>query len=178
LYQTGILKDYIQNSKDHKNLDKIANPNNSDELFDTVGVVDCVFKVFTSELFELYKLLWKLTNGEQQNSELYNILPKEYKDILYALRGLYFKIKANPEKKLFGMKDIYQYLKYVDIEQICALLRQRKLMFNWVILNKTNDNLTLFRTISNRCDKVHLKLIAIFTNKLFPDIMQNDIPKI
>jgi len=178
LYQTGTLKDYIENSKDHKNLDKIVNPNNSNELFDTVGVVDCVFKVFTSELFELYKLLWKLTNGEQQNAELYTTLPKEYKDILYALRGLYFKIKANPEKKLFGMKDIYQYLKYVDIEQICALLRQRKLMFNWVILSKTNDNLNMFRSISNRCDKVHLKLIAIFTNKLFPDIMPTDIPKI
>lgn len=178
LYQNGTLKEYIENSKDHKNLDKIVNPNNSNELFDTVGVVDCVFKVFTSELFELYKLLWKLTNGEQQNAELYTTLPKEYKDVLYALRGLYFKIKANPEKKLFGMKDIYQYLKCVDSEQICALLRQRKLMFNWVILSKTNNNLNLFRTISNRCDKVHLKLIAIFTNKLFPDIMPNDIPKI
>lgn len=178
LYQTSTLKNYIENNKDHKNLEKIINPNNINESFDTIGVVDCVFKVFTSELFELYKLLWKLTTGEQLNSELYNVLPKEYKDVLYALRGIYFKIKANPEKKLFGIKDIYQYLKLVDIEQICALLRQRKLMFNWVILSKTNTNLNLFRTISNRCDKVHLKLIAIFTNKLFPDIMPNDIPKI
>jgi len=178
LYQSSTLKNYIENNKDHKNLEKIINPNNINESFDTIGVVDCVFKVITSELFELYKLLWKLSNGEQLNNELYNILPKEYKDVLYALRGIYFKIKATPEKKLFGIKDIYQYLKLIDIEHFSALLRQRKLMFNWVILNKINDNLNLFRTISNRCDKVHLKLIAIFTNKLFPDIMLNDIPKI
>lgn len=177
LYQSGILKDYIENTKEHKSLDKIVNPYNTSESFDTIGVVDCVFKVFSSELFELYKLLWKLTNGEQQNAELYTLLPKEFKDILYGLRGLYFKIKANPEKKLFGVKDIYQYLKTIDIEQLCALIRQRKLMFNWVIVNKTSLVLNLFRTISNKCDKVHLKLFAIFTNKIFPEIMPTDIPQ-
>jgi len=178
LYQTGSLKYYIENNKEHKNLEKIVNPYNTSESFDTVGVVDCVFKVFTSELFELYKLLWRLNNGEQQNRELYTLLPKEFKDILYGLRGLYFKIKANPDKTLFGVKDIYQYLKLIDIEQLCALIRQRKLMFNWVIVNKTNTNLNLFRTISNKSEKVHLKLFAIFTNKIFPEIMPTDIPQV
>lgn len=176
LYQNETLKNYIENNKEHKMLEKIVNPYDISESFDTIGVVDCVFKVFTSELFELYKLLWKLNTGEQLNIELYKILPKEFKDILYSLRGLYFKIKANPEKKLFGVKDIYQYFKSIDIEQLCALIRQRKLMFNWVIVCKNNQNLNLFRTISNRCDKIHLKLFAIFTNKIFPDIMPTDIP--
>jgi hypothetical protein len=176
LYQNETLKNYIENNKEHKMLEKIVNPYDISESFDTIGVVDCVFKVFTSELFELYKLLWKLNTGEQLNIELYKILPKEFKDILYSLRGLYFKIKANPEKKLFGVKDIYQYFKSIDIEQFCALIRQRKLMFNWVIVCKNNQNLNLFRTISNRCDKIHLKLFAIFTNKIFPDIMPTDIP--
>jgi hypothetical protein len=177
LYQNGTLKNYIENNKDHKNLEKIVNPYNSNESFDTVGVVDCVFKVLTSELFELYKLLWKLTNGQHQNLDLYNMLPKEYKDILYGLRGLYFKIKAT--KKLFGIKDIYQYLKNIDIEQLCALIRQRKLIFNWItISNNKNENLNLFKTVSSHCDKVNIKLIAIFTNKIFPDILPTDIPKI
>ena len=176
LYQNGTLKNYIQNNEDHKNLESIVNPYNNSESFDTVGVVDCVFKVLTSELFELYKLLWKLNNGQHQNLDLYNILPKEFKDILYGLRGLYFKIKA--DKKLFGIKDIYQYIKTIDVEQLCALIRQRKLMFNWVaISNNQNNNLNLFKTISNHCDKVNIKLIAIFTNKIFPEILQTDIPQ-
>ena len=90
---------------------------------------------------------------------------------------MYFKIKA--DKKLFGIKDIYQYLKNVDIEQLCALLRQRKLMFNWVAnSNNQNENLNIFKTISNHCDKVNIKLIAIFTNKIFPEILPTDLPKI
>jgi hypothetical protein len=178
LYQIGILKQYIENNKEHKNLEKIVNPYNPSEAYDTVGVVDCVYKVLTSELFELYKLLWSLSSREQYNMELYNLLPKEYKDILYGLRGVYFKVKANPEKIYFGVRNIYQYLKSVNIEQICALLRQRKLMFNWVIISKTNIMLNLFRTTSNHCDKVHLKLMAIFTNKLFPEIMSTDVPQL
>jgi hypothetical protein len=176
LYQNEKLKNYIENNKDHKNLEKIVNPYNINESFDTVGVVDCVFKVLTSELFELYKLLWKITNGQHQNVDLYNIIPKEYKDILYYLRGIYFKLKA--EKKLFGIKDIYQYLKTIDVEQFCALLRQRKLMFNWVATSDNkNEQLNIFKTISNRCDKVNIKLIAIFTNKIFPEILPTDIPQ-
>lgn len=177
LYQNDKLKDYIKNNKEHKNLEKIINPYNISESYDTIGVVDSVFKVLTSELFELYKLLWKLNNGQHQNLELYNILPKEYKDIFYGLRGLYFKLKA--VKKLFGIKDIYQYLKNIEVEQLCALLRQRKLMFNWIANDDKQDkNLNIFKTISVHCDKVNIKLIAIFTNKIFPDILPTDIPKI
>jgi len=174
LYQTDSLKNYIKNNK---NIDKINNPYNDTESYDTIGVVDCVFKVLTSELFELYKLLWKLTNGQHQNLNLYKILPKEFKDILYGLRGLYFKIKA--EKKLFGIKDIYQYIKNIEVEQLCALLRQRKLMFNWIASdNNKNETLNIFKTISNHCDKINIKLMAIFINKIFPEILPTDLPKI
>jgi hypothetical protein len=176
LYQNGTLKDFLNSNKEHQNLCKITNPYKSNEYFNITGVADCVFKVLTSELFELYKLLWKLDTGKHNNVELYSILPKEYKDILYSLRGIYFKIKNSPEKKLFGIKDIYKYLKEINVNQICALLRQRKLMNNWVTSNKTNNLLQNFKTISNHCDKVHLKLIAIFTNNLFPDIMPTEIP--
>jgi len=178
LYKLGILKEYIENNKEHQHLDKIVNPYNPNESFDTIGVIDCVYKVFTSELFELYKMMWKLNNGQHLNLELYNILPKEYKDVFYALRGIYYKIRNGSEKKLFGIKDIYQYLKSIDVEHMCALIRQRKLMLNLIILNKDNKNLEIFKKISNYCDKVHIKLISIFTNKLYPDIMPNDVPQI
>jgi hypothetical protein len=46
-------------------------------------------------------------------------------------------------------------------------------MFNWVRIEpKLND----FSPINKLCDKVHVKLCAIFTNKLFPNIMPTDIP--
>jgi len=174
LYQNDSLKKYIKNNK---NLDRIINPYDTNESFDTIGVIDSVFKVLTSELFELYKLLWKLNNGKHQNTELYNILPKEFKDILYNLRGIYYKMKA--EKQLFKIKHIYEYLKNVETDQLCALLRQRKLMFNWVSNNNDNNkNLEIFNTISNHCDKINIKLISIFINKIFPEVLSSDLPLI
>ena len=182
LYQGGILKSYIENCDNHKNYNKIVNPKNTNEAYDTLGVIDSVFKVLTSELFELFKLLWNIKSGEKQDNNLYKYLPKEYKDILYIIRGIYFKIKIiyikSTDKKvkiLFGIKDIYKFLKTVDIDIICNLIRQRRLMLNWTILNNNSD-LQLFKLISNKCDKVLCKLIAIYTNKLFPDIMPTDIP--
>ena len=35
-----------------------------------------------------------------------------------------------------------------------------------------------FRQISDKCDKVHSKLIAIYINKLFPEILPTDLPQI
>ena len=182
LYQTGNLKGYIANHNTHKNFDKIINPYNPSEQFDTIGVVDGVFKVLTSELFELFKMLWNLKTNEHLNPALYQILPKEYKDVLFALRGIYFQMRSKNAsetvKIMFGIKDIYNYLKSVDVDHITALLRQRKLMFNWIINNGINDNMELknFRKISDKCDVVHLKLIAIYINKLFPEILNSDLP--
>ena len=184
LYQTGNLKGYIVNHNNHKNFDKIINPYNPSEQFDTIGVVDAVFKVLTSELFELFKMLWNLKTNEHLNPALYQILPKEYKDVLFALRGIYFQMRSKNAtetvKIMFGIKDIYNYLKSFDVDHICALLRQRKLMFNWIINNGINDNIELknFRKISDKCDVVHLKLIAIYINKLFPEILNSDLPYI
>ncbi len=49
-------------------------------------------------------------------------------------------------------------------------------MFNWVKINNSNKDLQLFQTITEKCDKVQNKLIAIYTNILFPEIMPDDIP--
>jgi hypothetical protein len=52
-------------------------------------------------------------------------------------------------------------------------------MFNWIIVDQTNnEQLKNFRKISDKCDKVHSKLIAIYINKLFPDILPSDLPYI
>jgi hypothetical protein len=188
LYQLNKLVDYFANNT-HSNFNKMINPNNTSESYDTVGIVDAVFKVCTSELFVLFKMLWSLKNGQQQNKYLYDILPKEYKVILFEIKGLYYKKKSdnfnNNNKKLshLNLGDIYNYLKKLPIEQLIAFIRMRKLMFNWAS-NSSNEKLdTLtkqalkdFNTISLFCNKVHIKLCTIFTHKLYPNIMPTDIP--
>ena len=49
-------------------------------------------------------------------------------------------------------------------------------MFNLCKLNKESENLKAFNNISQKCDFVHLKLTMIYTNKLHPDIMPDDVP--
>ena len=49
-------------------------------------------------------------------------------------------------------------------------------MFNWCKLDNS-PSLKIFSTISEKSDKVHIKLTAIYTNILFPEILQDDIPK-
>ena len=87
------------------------------------------------------------------------------------------------------LKKMINYLKNIPTDQFIAFIRMRKLMFNWVkyevsdkkqntmeVDNTLIDALKDFATISNFCDKVHLKLCAIFTSKLFPSITPVDIP--
>ena len=192
LYQNGKLIEYFNDNAKAQQLKKIANPMNSSEVFDVVGMVDAVFKVCTSELFELFKILWSVKTGHHQNKELYDLLPKEYKDILFAIRGLYFKKKStiynltNSGKEVTAVdiknshlkiSDIYGHLKTgVSTEMFIAFLRMRRLMLNWVKMESSNTQLKEYGAVSKFCDKVHMKLCAIFTSKLFPTIVQNDIP--
>ena len=201
LYQLDKLVDYFASNSSNSNnssnsgnlnihnFNKMINPLNTNESYDTVGIVDAVFKVCTSELFELFKILWSLKNGQHQNKDLYNLLPKEYKDIMFGIRGIYYKKKSVNHKKdskdvtlndikssYLKINDVYNYLKNLPIEQLIAFIRMRKLMFNWVKQCPTNNALKDFNLIWNYCDKVQLKLCAIFTNKLYPNIMPNDIP--
>jgi hypothetical protein len=189
LYQHNKLIDYF-NQNPTSNFIKINNPHNTYETFYITGIIDSVFKVFTSELFELFKLLCSLKTGKSQNKELYEILPKEYKDMIYGLRGLYYKKKAllfeNKDEKTteelknshMSISDIYNYLKKLHVEIINNFLKVRKLMFNLVVYDKTNPLLIQFGQISSMCNKLHLKQCAILTNKIYPKITSSDFPEI
>ena len=48
-------------------------------------------------------------------------------------------------------------------------------MFNWT---KYNKDITDFLKISFKCDKMYYKLIAIYTNKLFPNLTSEDVPTV
>lgn len=185
LYQNDKLADYLENNSNLNGYKKIVNPLNTQESYDTIGVVDSIFKVITSELYELYKKLWNLKTGKHMDTELYDVLPKEFKTMLYGIRGIYFKNKSdiyNSEDKTgkqrlyLQIKDIYHYIKSVDTDVLEEYLRLRKLMNNWIKVDPSNENLKKYNTVTEKCDKVHLKLTAIFTNKLFPNIMPDDIP--
>ena len=178
LYQKDKLVDYFAENNNYS-LKKVINPLNLQEAYDTVGAIDALFKVCTSELFELFKLLWDIKTGKHLKDSLYKFLPKEYKDILFGIRGLYFKKKTEgiQTKKMvyLQIKDIYQYIKNIPTENFCAFNKMRKLMYNWC---KINSELNDFGKISSKCDKIHFKLAAIYCNKLFPNIIPEDLPPV
>lgn len=180
LYQNGNLKRLLENNNYLSKFRKIVNPINISESYDTIGIVDSLFKVITSEIYELFKMLWNIKTGKRQDENLYLVLPKEYKMVLYGIRGIYFKNKAeNINSSIFKsslqIKDVYQFIKKLNADTLEELIRIRKLMLNWVKSKDTNES-HKFSKVSAKCDKVHLKLTAILTNKLFPNIMPEDMP--
>jgi hypothetical protein len=185
LYQQGKLIKYINENPD---ISEIKNPQYSIESYKTFCAIDAIFKVCASEIFELFKILWSIKDGKHNNKELYNILPPEYKNILYVVRGLYYKKKAEGfvnktsesdiRDSFLKFTDIYNLLKDLPCNQIYDLLWMRKLMFNLVRLNSSDVNMQAFSTISSRCNRIHLKLCAIFTNIIYPNSDPTEVPPI
>ncbi len=179
LYQLNTLKQFISDPKNEK-FRKIINPINTKESFDMIGMIDAMFKVVTSELYALFYILWDDT-GAHLNSDLYNILPREYKDMLFHIKGLYYANKARFGKKLkinvpiLKMNDVYNYIKMIDSGVFEKFIRCRKLMLNWIRL-ENNNNTAQFTNSLHKCEKVYYKLTAIYTTKLFPEIMPDDLP--
>ena len=162
LYQEGLLKN---------NTFELNNPFKPEEKFNIVDVINSTFKTCASELFELFKKVWYIQTGRNNNEELYKILPKEYKDVMFAIKGIYFKKKAlkytNPEEKnsYLTISDIYNHLKSLSVEFFVSFLLVRKQMFSSISEKKTNE-LFEFGKITTWCKPYDLKLCAILTNKL------------
>ena len=175
LYQTNRLKDYFIKYPNAEKYKKIVNPLNTTQSFDTIGIIDAMFKVCTSELYQLFNILWD-KNNEHNNSDLYNILPKEYKTILFNLRGIQNKVQFKNKLNVLKVQHIYNYLKLIDTKDFEDFLKCRKLMLNWIRLDSSNKDLNTFLKSLYHSDKVYYKLIAIYTNKLFPEIMPDDLP--
>jgi hypothetical protein len=175
LYQNNSLKNFF--TADTMKFKKIVNPLNPTESFDTIGIIDALFKVITSELYHLFYILWN-DKGEHLNKELYTKLPKEYKDILFHLRGLYFanKNKHYDDDTILKMKDVYNFIKSVDTHVFEKFIRCRKLMLNW-LRHEKSVNVDNFNKTLHHSEKVFYKLSAIYTTKLFPEIMPDDLPK-
>ena len=63
----------------------------------------------------------------------------------------------------------------METQNLQNFLRCRKLMFNWI--RKNNTQLTCeFKKSLYKSKKVFYKLSSIYCNKLFPEIMPEDLP--
>lgn len=169
LYQNGKLKDYLTT---HPEQSKIENPQNTSQSYDVIGVIDSAFKASASELFELFKLLWSIQTGQKipEAKFLYDMMPKEYKDMLYNIKGIYYRKKAeshNQENQDVPTKN--HYLRPTDIYNYMKTLPTEKLIQYWKIRRTMMDDaLTrgIFPQIQTFCEKIQLKLLAIMTSKL------------
>jgi len=168
LYQNNKLMDYINNPDEIEK--KIVNPLNDNEIYDMVGIINSVFKVITTEIHELFQNVWDITNGSHKNKDLYNILPKEYKNILYNIKGIYYTNKLKLE-----FYNIYNFMKELDINMLIHFLKIRKIMINYCKTNKLlNNEIIEFNKTLTKSEKINFKLCTIYTNKLFPNISNTD----
>lgn len=169
LYKKDLLKQH---------LDYFPGNVKINNIYDTIGIIDASFKVLTSELFEIFRYLYDLKNCSHKNSDFYKILPSEYTVVLYKIRGIYYKKKEkyiknkidsivmdntyNYSLKIF---DIYNLLKKsYEIREIMNLFKARQIFIS--TYSKTKYS-TILKNISSKCEVNSLKMILIFTNKLF-----------
>ena len=175
LYQNNKLGDYFKNNENTMKYNKIVNPIKTDESFDTMGTIDAVFKVITKELFQLFNTLWDIETGDHKNKDVYNILSNEYRVMMYNIRKLYFINKKKGNTITF--KNIYFYLKSLDVNVFEKFMRSRKLMLNLVRKESKDSAVQDFGKTTNIEKKMLNKLCAIYTSKMFPEIMPDDLPK-
>lgn len=167
LYQNNKLMDYVNNPNEHEK--KIINPLNNNEYYDLLGVINSVFKVTATEIHELFNQVYD-NDGSHKNINLYQILPKEYKYVLYKIKGLYYN-----NKHLLEYSAVYSYIKEMHINILINFLKIRKIMINYCKVNKfLNKELNEFLDILSKSNKTHYKLCTIYTNKLFPNISNTD----
>lgn len=134
------------------------------ENYDTLGVIVATIKIITSELLELFKLLWDIRTGKNKNKKLYDSLPLEYKRILYNIRGVYFKNKGKYiDAKRKG--DVYQtkILRIKDIYNIIKCTCTSREIINLIIARRQLKNI---KEISNKCDYISLKMMSIIDNAI------------
>lgn len=171
LYQQGKLRQFLKENSQFDTYKLITNPNKSEEVYDCIGVIDAMFKVLTSELFEMFKMLYFMKDGKPKENNIYTVLPNIYKVMMFKVRGIYFKVK-NSEEKFLRINHIYTMLKSLNVEDILELVKNRKLLMN---LAKQDVEYKDILSVSLKCDKVHIKLISLFGNILFPSILNDNI---
>lgn len=98
------------------------------------GLIDCIFKVLTSEILFLFKQLWDIKYGTQRDDfrDVYLSLPLTYKRTFYVLRGIYFnkRIHADDSNRFVTIRTVYDMLKEQDPSVIVELVIERQAIFD------------------------------------------------
>ena len=88
MYQVNQLKKYFnENSK----YDKIVNPCNTQETFDTLGTIDSIFRVFTSELLEIFNNF--MTKMVIIKNQMFILFTAELQNVVFKLKGIFIRTK-------------------------------------------------------------------------------------
>ena len=91
LYQKDKLNNFMKNNNNHTRFNKIINPYNSDEVFDTIGCIDSLFKNIGNELYNAYCKFYNIKNNKIIYHNHYKYYPMYYKKILTYARKNNFK---------------------------------------------------------------------------------------
>lgn len=177
LYQNNLLENHIIKYTMNETIQNTRIPY---ESYKTQDVLEKSFKILAYELFELFKLVWNIADTSHRDTQLYNFLPTEYKVLLYRVKGIYFQNrqddKLSENNQYLDEKNIYDYLKNVEIELLLKLfLSRRKIKY---ILEKKNTLPSIsksFKQITSKINKLDIKMIAILTNYLYPEIKKVEV---
>ena len=143
---------------------------NGTKRYDIIGMIDALFKVCSNELYNLFTYLYNMTDGSMFLNSLYSILPREYKTMLYYIRGIFMRNKKHHNiTDYLTEKNIYNLLKSYDIVQLENYIKSRLLMMNYIKLN-TNTNTQLFTKSLYKCNNFYYQLSSLYTIKMFPNI--------
>lgn len=169
LYQNGTLKEHFKYFPENEKIQHPTKPLS----FDTIGVVDGCVQSLVKELYNLFLIMYDPKFGEQKNKELYQLLPKGYHDILYELKGIFFKKRV--EKKLGKIKnhklterDIYYLLKSYSCNQFIFLLRGRKILRDAINKGRRLDKkYQILDNMTLNCDTKQILLSNMFLSLMF-----------
>ena len=94
-----------------------------------ISDISTIFKLCTSELLELFNLMWDINSGNKLENNIYKLLPKEYKYIMFKLRGILYT------NKILKINNIYLLLKSIPITYLISLLKSRQSINNIIEFN-------------------------------------------
>lgn len=168
LYQIDELTTYLSTNKVFEQYKKIRDPKTNRD-YDVIGIVDAVIKLCSSELYDLFNYFWNIKSGEKKNVDKYEIIPKEYKSMLFHVRGLFFNKKAeyisNKKNNInikseLSINDIYDSLKKkIDVGSIINFLKVRNHFMN-------NLGKSLYDESMNKIKDKKLELTQLYVDML------------
>ena len=160
LYQKDKLGLFMKNNLNHIKFNKLINPYNNNETYDTLICIDSLFKSISNELFNIYINFIDINNNFTKIIDIkYLNLPLIYKKI----------IKHACINKYTSLHNFYIYLKKSKLTFFINLVKNRKLFNNWIVKYKQN-----YIFIFKKTNKLRNKLAAVYVSKLFPEITKDN----